>query len=87
MGQYIIGLLDKGGWRCWPPLTIGRITSVETLDLVMDVMRTPFGGIGKPELLKYMDSDTSSRRIDLEHRLVYRVRGDRVDVLACRYHY
>ena len=57
------------------------------LDLVTDVMRTPFEGIGKPEPLRYMDADTWSRRIDLEHRLVYRVRGDRVDFLACRYHY
>jgi toxin YoeB len=44
-------------------------------------------GIGKPEPIKYMESDTWSRRIDLEHRLVYRVRHDRVDFLACRYHY
>ena len=57
------------------------------LDLVTDVMRTPFEGIGKPEPLRYMDADTWSRRIDLEHRLVYRVRGDRVDFLARRYHY
>lgn len=57
------------------------------LDLVCDVMRSPFTGIGKPEPLKYMDADTWSRRIDLEHRLVYRVRQDRIDFLACRYHY
>ena len=57
------------------------------LDLVSDVMKDPFRGIGKPELIKYMDSDTWSRRIDLEHRLVYRVRQDRIDFLACRYHY
>lgn len=57
------------------------------LDLVSDVMRSPFEGIGKPEPLKYMDTDTWSRRIDLEHRLVYRVRHDRIDFLACRYHY
>lgn len=57
------------------------------LDLVSDVMRGPFEGIGKPEPLKYMDADTWSRRIDLEHRLVYRVRHDRIDFLACRYHY
>ncbi len=57
------------------------------LDLIADVMRSPFEGIGKPELLKYMDADTWSRRIDLEHRLVYRVSRDRIDFLACRYHY
>ncbi len=57
------------------------------LDLVSDVMRDPFRGIGKPEPIKYMDSDTWSRRINLEHRLVYRVRQERIDFLACRYHY
>jgi toxin YoeB len=57
------------------------------LDLVSDSMRNPFAGIGKPEPLKFMDADTWSRRIDLEHRLVYRVRSDRIDFLACRYHY
>jgi toxin YoeB len=57
------------------------------LDLISDVMGDPFTGIGKPEPIKYMDSDTWSRRIDLEHRLVYRVRHDRIDFLACRYHY
>jgi toxin YoeB len=57
------------------------------LDLVTDVMRDPFRGIGKPEPIKYMDSDTWSRRIDLEHRLVYRVKQERIDFLACRYHY
>ncbi len=50
-------------------------------------MKHPFEGIGKPEKLKYIDSDTWSRRIDWEHRLIYRVRQDRVDFLQARYHY
>jgi toxin YoeB len=57
------------------------------LDLVTAVMQEPFEGIGKPEPLKYMDADIWSRRIDLEHRLVYRVRNTQIDFLACRYHY
>ncbi|NCJ06435.1 Txe/YoeB family addiction module toxin [Synechococcales cyanobacterium C] len=57
------------------------------LDLVSNVMSNPFTGIGKPEPIKYLESDTWSRRIDLERRLVYRVRHDRIDFLACRYHY
>ena len=48
---------------------------------------TPFDGIGKPEPLKYMDADIWSRRIDLEHRLVYRIGNTQIDFLACRYHY
>ncbi|MDJ0648138.1 MAG: Txe/YoeB family addiction module toxin [Xenococcaceae cyanobacterium MO_188.B19] len=46
-----------------------------------------FKGIGKPQPLKYIASDTWSRRIDLEHRLVYKVKGDRVYFLQARYHY
>ena len=42
-------------------------------------MKDPFSGIGKPEPLKFLDPDTWSRRIDLEHRLVYRVRAERID--------
>ncbi|NWF61212.1 MAG: Txe/YoeB family addiction module toxin [Fischerella sp.] len=56
------------------------------LDLVTAVMQDPFEGIGKPEPLKYLDADIWSRRIDLEHRLVYRVGNTQIDFLACRYH-
>jgi toxin YoeB len=57
------------------------------LDLVTDTMIHPFEGLGKPEPLKHLEANTWSRRIDLEHRLVYRVRHDRIDFLSCRYHY
>ena len=57
------------------------------LELVSATMRDPFSGIGKPEPLKHLDTDTWSRRITLEHRLVYRVRSDRIDFLQARYHY
>ena len=57
------------------------------LDLVTAVMQDPFEGLGKPEPLKYMDADIWSRRIDLEHRLTYRVRNTQIDFLGCRYHY
>jgi toxin YoeB len=56
------------------------------LDLVTAVMQDPFEGIGKPEPLKYLDADIWSRRIDLEHRLVYRAGNTQIDFLACRYH-
>ncbi|MER3491983.1 MAG: Txe/YoeB family addiction module toxin [Mastigocladus sp. ERB_26_2] len=57
------------------------------LYLVTAVMQDPFEGIGKPEALKYLDADIWSRRIDLEHRLVYRVGNTQIDFLTCRYHY
>ncbi|AFZ53316.1 Txe/YoeB family addiction module toxin [Cyanobacterium aponinum] len=57
------------------------------LDLVTEVMRNPFQGIGKPEPLKYMEGNIWSRRIDLEHRLIYRISATQIDFLACRFHY
>jgi len=73
---------DLGWWYKTDSAKVDKI-----FDLVSEVMRNPFEGIGKPEQLKYLEADTWSRRIDLEHRLVYRVRQERVDFLACRYHY
>lgn len=61
--------------------------AAKILDLVTAVMQEPFIGIGKPEPLKYIDPDIWSRRIDLEHRLVYRVGDSQIDFLSCRYHY
>lgn len=57
------------------------------LDLIEAIIKSPLEGIGKPEPLKFLDSDTWSRRIDLEHRLVYRVTAERIDFLQARYHY
>lgn len=57
------------------------------LDLVTEVMKNPFQGIGKPEPLQYMEGNIWSRRIDLEHRLVYRISVNQIDFLACRFHY
>ena len=58
------------------------------IGLVADILDgDPFKGLGKPEPLKYIASDTWSRRIDLEHRLVYKVKSDRVYFLQARYHY
>lgn len=55
--------------------------------LLRDIARTPFEGIGKPEPLKGKLSGLWSRRIDEEHRLVYAVEDDRVLIFSCRGHY
>jgi toxin YoeB len=64
-----------------------RRVALRALDLVEAVLRDPFGGIGKPEPLKYLASGAWSRRLTQEHRLVYLVREDRIDFLQARYHY
>ena len=55
--------------------------------LIGDIQREPFKGIGKPEPLKFNWSGYWSRRIDKEHRLVYKVQDDTISIAQCRYHY
>lgn len=55
--------------------------------LISDIQRTPFEGIGKPEPLKHALSGYWSRRIDSEHRIVYRTDDDAVFIAQLRYHY
>ena len=56
-------------------------------DLLKDIARNPFDGIRKPEPLKYKYAGFWSRRIDEEHRLIYRVQDDAIWVAKCRFHY
>ncbi len=55
--------------------------------LIQDVQRSPFEGIGKPEPLKHALAGYWSRRINDEHRMVYKVEGDALFVAQLRYHY
>jgi toxin YoeB len=55
--------------------------------LVMECVRTPFSGAGKPEPLRGEFSGWWSRRIDEEHRLVYRMEEGNLIIAQCRYHY
>jgi len=64
-----------------------RNTALRIFQLIEAVLRDPFRGVGKPEPLRYVLAGAWSRRITLEHRLVYRVSGNRVDFLQARYHY
>ena len=61
--------------------------ALKILDLIESVQRTPFEGIGKPEPLKFELTGAWSRRIDQEHRLVYRVDKDEIRIMNCRLHY
>ena len=55
--------------------------------LIEECLREPFAGIGKPESLKENLSGFWSRRIDDANRLIYRVDGEDLIIIACRYHY
>jgi toxin YoeB len=56
-------------------------------DLIREITRTPFEGVGKPEPLRHALAGYWSRRIDDEHRLVYKVDKDAVIIAQARYHY
>lgn len=56
-------------------------------DLLKDIYREPFKGIGKPEPLKGDLKGCWSRRITGEHRLVYEITKDEIIVRSCKYHY
>ena len=64
-----------------------RKIAVRVLDLMTAILADPFGGIGKPEPLRFELAGCWSRRITQEHRLVYRVSSDRIEFHQARYHY
>ncbi len=78
----------EGGWKHYlywyehDPQIVKKIHR-----LLQDMERTPFSGLGKPEPLKGKYSGCWSRRITDEHRLIYRVRDDVLEILACMGHY
>ena len=56
-------------------------------DLLKEISRTPFHGLGKPEPLKFKYKGYWSRRINDEHRLIYKVQDDEILIVKCRFHY
>ena len=69
-------------------LPVGAATGLKRINLLIeDVIRHGSDGIGKPEPLKDGFQGYWSRRINDEHRLIYKVLDDEVRIAACRYHY
>jgi toxin YoeB len=76
------------GWKHFQQLLAEeRKLALRTMDLIDAAARDPLVGIGKPEPLKHQFAGCWSRRINDQHRLVYRVEDGQLLVLACRYHY
>lgn len=69
-------------WQKTDKTTLKRINQ-----LISNIQRSPCEGIGKPEPLKHALSGYWSRRIDGEHRLVYRTDNESVFIAQLRYHY
>ncbi len=67
--------------------TIDKTVHNKILKLIIESTRTPFEGTGKPEALKHDLKGFWSRRINEEHRLVYRVEINFIKIISCRLHY
>lgn len=66
----------------------GNHKILERINRLIEVsLSSPDTGIGKPEKLRFQDSEVYSRRIDSQHRLIYRVEGDKLVILSARFHY
>jgi toxin YoeB len=57
------------------------------IQLLNDIERNGYDGIGKPEPLKHERQGWWSRRITEEHRVIYRIDGETIYIASCRYHY
>lgn len=78
----------EGAWEdylYWQKTDRRMLERVNTL--IREIFREPFSGIGKPEPLKNALSGWWSRRIDAEHRIVYKVSGGELWILQLRHHY
>ena len=73
---------DYAFWQTQDRKTIKRINQ-----LLRDMLRDPFNGIGKPEPLRENLAGYWSRRIDDKNRIVYTVRDNAIWIISCRYHY
>ena len=72
---------DYTYWQTQDKKTIRRINA-----LIEDACRDGYTGIGKPEPLRGDLHGFWSRRINERHRLIYRINGDAIEILACRFH-
>ena len=77
--------------NAWEDYLYCQKTDIDILsrinDLIKDCLRSPFKGMGKPEPLKGNYTGCWSRRINDEHRLVYKASADKLHILQCRFHY
>jgi toxin YoeB len=77
-----IGFEQYNDWAVTDKKTFIRLGK-----LIKECTKTPFTGTGKPEALKYEFQGYWSRRITLEHRLVYKVDDDAILIAFCKNHY
>lgn len=79
---------NTGAWEdylYWQQTDKKKLKKVN--ELIRDILRHPFEGLGQPEPLKHDFSGFWSRRIDREHRLIYFVDEKQIIIVQCRFHY
>jgi len=79
---------ERQGWidyLYWQETDKSKLRRVN--QIIRDIQRSPFDGIGKPEPLRHNLAGLWSRRIDDEHRLVYAIEAENIVIVQCRYHY
>ena len=79
-------VIKPSAWEGFSTIITDRRLGKKLIDLLNDIERHPFTGIGKPEPLKGRPGEWS-RRIDGYHRLVYEIEGDMIKIIECGGHY
>lgn len=69
-------------WQKQDKKTLKKINN-----LIKDIERNPYEGIGKPEPLKYQFGNCWSRRIDDRNRIVYKIKNGYIEIIQCKHHY
>ena len=77
-----LAMEDRQYWERTNQAIVKRIDK-----LITDIKAHPFTGIGKPEPLKFAKQGYWSRRINQQHRLVYKVVNKTIYIVQCKYHY
>ena len=81
-------VFSKNAWEDYTSWVVENRKMLRKInELIKDIQRTPYEGIGKPEPFKYELTGLWSRRIDLEHRLVYSIKDKEILIYSCKYHY
>jgi toxin YoeB len=79
---------EDNGWEDYAYWLANDRRKLKTVNkLIKAILSDPYTGVGKPEELKYALQGAWSRRIDLEHRLVYVIDGDYAVIISARHHY
>ena len=78
--------IEDSAWEGYSAIIMDRKLGKKLIDLLNDINRHPFTGIGKPEKLKGRPGEWS-RRIDDYHRLVYKIENDEIKITECGGHY